>query len=74
MPFDVWGATGTLDVALPGRFLGYVLLGLYLLAFGYLLMRERRGFAAIGRSQWPAVIGLWLLSFICSQLFPISFS
>ncbi|MCA9935250.1 MAG: cache domain-containing protein, partial [Anaerolineales bacterium] len=73
MPFEVWGATDTLAVGLPGRPLGYVLLLLYVIALGYALFRYRASLRQLTKRQWGWSVGLWVAALAASQLFPIRF-
>lgn len=71
MPFELWGASGTAGIALPGRFAAYGLYLLYSLLLIYAVYRYRTAFGNLSRRQWTWVLGLALASFVTSQLFPI---
>lgn len=73
MPFELWGATGTLELVFPDRPLGYLLLLLYGLPLAYTIFHYREGFRRLTQRQWALTLGLWLASFLLSQLFPINF-
>lgn len=72
--FELWGATDVLALTFPSSLLEYVLLALYGLILAYVLYRYRDNFGELKLQQWALVIGLSLVSFLVSQLFPIRFS
>lgn len=74
MPSDLWGVTGTIDLALPDHVTGYLLLLLYSLTLAYILYRYRHGYQRFSLQQWIATAGLSLLSLLVSQLFPLLLS
>ncbi|MBE2197875.1 MAG: PAS domain-containing protein [Anaerolinea sp.] len=74
MPFELWGATGTYGLGLPGRPLGYALLLLYAAVLIYLFYRHQGELRQLSRQQWLWAGGLWFSAFLFSQLFPISFN
>ncbi|MCA9961752.1 MAG: PAS domain-containing protein [Anaerolineales bacterium] len=74
MPFELWGATGTYGLGMPGRPLGYALLLLYGILLGYLVYRHLNELRQLSRQQWLWAGGLWFGAFLFSQLFPISFN
>lgn len=73
MPFELWGATGTYDLAMPGHPLGYALLILYSILLVYLLYQHLNELRQLSQQQWLWAGGLWIGAFLFSQLFPISF-
>ncbi len=71
MPIEVWGATGSYEIGLPGRPLGYMLLLCYGVTLAITLYRYRQHFRQQTKSQWGWAIILWGAAFVASQLFPI---
>ncbi len=69
MPFELWGATGTYGLGLPGRPLGYALLLLYAAVLIYLFYRHQGELRQLSRQQWLWAGGLWFSAFLFSQLF-----
>lgn len=74
MPVELWGATGTLGMVLPGRLIGILLLILYSLALLAALYYYRSILRQMNRRQWVITAALSLLSLLVSQLFPIRFA
>jgi PAS domain S-box-containing protein len=71
MPLELWGATNRIGVALPDHLAGYILLGLYGLLFLYAVYAHLAAFRQLEMRQWLGLLGLALLAFVGSQLFPI---
>ncbi len=71
MPFEVWGATGSYEIGLPGRPLGNALLLVYVASLLFALYHNRQQFRQLTKSQWAVAVALWGAAFVTSQLFPI---
>ena len=71
MPFELWGATNRIGVALPDRLPGYIILVLYGVLFIYAIYAYRTAFQQLKMRQWAYLLLLGGAAFICSQLFPL---
>lgn len=74
MPGDLWGASDAITIGLPGGWQAYFVLLLYVVLTGYLFYTYRKKLSAAFSFQRNWIIGLSVVAFITSQLFPIDFS
>lgn len=72
MPVDLWGASGSLQMAFPASWFGVVLLLLYGVGVGFLLYRYRADFRGMTAVSWGWLAGLSVAAFVCAQLFAIA--
>ncbi len=69
MPVELWGASETLTVGLPGRLPGYLLLLCYILISGFFIVRRRSDLRDLDSHGWWWLIGLSITAFAASQFF-----
>ena len=73
MLLELWGTTGEVQLVWPTRPIGYLLLAFYLLLLVLIVYRQRADLRRLALRQWLLLLGLGLLAFVCSQLFPLDF-
>lgn len=72
MLFELWGANGATQILVPEA-LSMMLFILYLVAFGWLLWRQRDQLPAALTTRWPWLLGLSVTSLFAGWLVPLPF-